>query len=103
MSLQWMNSPARYGAFARLLHWTVLLLVLNQYVAALMMASIGREERVLGLTQGDLYNWHKSIGLIALAVVGVRYAWRRAPALQKTRRGARLPERPACRLPRSSD
>ena len=81
MPLRWTNSPGRYGALATLLHWTVFLLVLNQYVAAVLMTSIGRNEQVLGLTQGNLYNWHKSIGLSALAVVLVRYTWRKATAL----------------------
>lgn len=76
-----LNTPRTYGAVSRLLHWLVVVLFVTQYAAAFLMTSIARDERVLGLSQGTLYNWHKSIGLLALAVALVRYLWRRATPL----------------------
>lgn len=81
MSLRWRNTPEGYGAPTKLMHWLTLALVLPQIPLAILMRSIGTERTLLGLAQGDLYNWHKSLGLIVLILVGLRYAWRRSGPL----------------------
>lgn len=75
------NTPTRYGFVSKLLHWTLFLLILNQFVVATMMLNTPQGATTAGFTQGVLYNWHKSIGLIALAVALARYVWRKTTPL----------------------
>lgn len=81
MPIAWRNTYERYGAIAKALHWAVALLIPLQFAAAVLMLSIERDERVLGLTQATLYNGHKSIGLVLLALAVVRSLWRWAAGL----------------------
>lgn len=75
------NSPARYGGVTKILHWTVFVLILNQFVVAAMMLNTPQGKTTAGFTQGALYNWHKSIGLILLLVALARYLWRKSTPL----------------------
>jgi len=75
------NSADRYGLVTKVLHWTVFLLLLNQFVVAAAMLNTPQGETTAGFSPGTLYNWHKSIGLIVLAVVLVRYIWRKTTML----------------------
>ena len=75
------NSATRYGLVTKVLHWTVFLLILNQFVAAAGMLNTPEDETTWGFSQGTLYNWHKSIGLVALAVALLRWVWRRGAGL----------------------
>jgi cytochrome b561 len=46
------------------------------------MMNIERNETALGgFSQGTLYNWHKSIGLIILLIVLLRFTWRKTTRL----------------------
>ena len=81
MERTWKNTSTRYGAVTKFFHWAVFLLFINQYVVAKLMMGIKQNEFALGFSQGTLYNWHKSIGLIILAVVLFRYTWRRTNRL----------------------
>jgi cytochrome b561 len=75
------NSPTHYGAVTRFLHWAVFLLFVYQYVGANLMTRLARDKTLLGLTQGDYYNWHKSIGLALLALAVLRIIWRKTTPL----------------------
>ena len=75
------NSDVRYGLITKSLHWIIFLLLLNQFIVATAMLNVPQGETVAGFTAGTLYNWHKSIGLIALAVAIVRFLWRQATSL----------------------
>jgi cytochrome b561 len=75
------NTPARYGVVTKVLHWTLFLLILNQFAVATMMLNTPQGTTTAGFTQGMLYNWHKSTGLIALAVALARYVWRKTTPL----------------------
>ena len=75
------NTPTRYGLVTKVLHWTLFVLILNQFVVAVMMLNTPQGQTTAGFTQGMLYNWHKSIGLIALAVALARYVWRKTTPL----------------------
>lgn len=75
------NAPARYGVVAKVLHWILFLLILNQFVVATMMLKMPQAPTTAGFTQGMLYDWHKSIDLIALAVALARYVWRKTTPL----------------------
>lgn len=75
------NSKDGYGAFTKLFHWLIVILFALQYIGGNIMTSLGRDETVIGLTQGDYYNWHKSLGLVALAIAILRLANRYAGQL----------------------
>jgi len=68
------NSSDGYGAFTKFFHWLIVVLFALQYVGGNIMTSLGRDETVVGLTQGDYYNWHKSLGLVALLIAMFRLA-----------------------------
>ena len=79
--MQLRNLPNGYGAVAKLLHWTVFLLFMYEYVVANMMLRLKQGDTMLGLAQATLYNWHKSIGLVLLLVALMRITWRKTVAL----------------------
>ena len=79
--MHWANSGTHYGLITKFFHWAVFLLFVNQYVVARLMLTTPIGATSLGYTQGELYNWHKSIGLILLALALLRYTWRRTTRL----------------------
>ena len=80
--MQWKNSQTAYGTITKTFHWLIFLIFANQYIVAFNMMRIeGSETALGGYTQGTLYNWHKSIGLIALLVALLRYTWRKTTRL----------------------
>ncbi len=58
-------SASRYGVVTKILHWTVFVLILNQFVAT-AMRNTPEGETTAGFTQGALCQWHKSVGLVVL-------------------------------------
>lgn len=62
-----MNPPVAYSASQKLLHWSIALLIIVQVPLALAMTNVGE-----GPWQNQLYEWHKSFGLVALALVMAR-------------------------------
>lgn len=72
-----LNAASGYGSLTKLLHWLVAALFAFQYIAASIMTRMGPGDFVLGAPQSAYYNWHKSIGLVALAVAVVRLVNRR--------------------------
>jgi cytochrome b561 len=75
--LSLLNTPSGYGALTKVLHWSIAGLFAFQYVAGHVMTRIGPDTVVAGASQGGLYNWHKSIGLVALLIAVVRIVNRR--------------------------
>ena len=73
------NDADSWGAAAKAFHWTMALLVLAQIVLGLM--AVGWH---LSPTKIQLFFWHKSTGMLILALLALRLAWRLAnptPAL----------------------
>jgi cytochrome b561 len=73
------NTPDSWGALARFFHWTVALLILAQI--ALGVTALAWRVSPLKL---ELFVWHKSVGVLILALMLARLAWRLAsptPAL----------------------
>ena len=70
------NTPTRYGGVTKVLHWTLFLFILNQFVVGVTMMNTPADSTVAGFSPGALYNWHKSIGLLALAAALLRFIWR---------------------------
>lgn len=73
------SDPRRWDAVTRTLHWLVAALILALF-------ALGWLARLAPLTPGkiSLFYWHKSLGLLVLALVLIRLGWRagnRPPAL----------------------
>ena len=75
------NSADQYGTVTRFLHWAVFLLFVWQYLSANIMTRLGRDSALFGLNPNDYYNWHKSIGLVLLALALARWIWRKTTPL----------------------
>lgn len=78
------NTLNRYGAVAQLFHWTVVALIILQYV---LMASA--HDLPNGIQKLKLYALHKSFGITVLALATLRLLWRWAnptPTLPSTLR-----------------
>lgn len=72
-----LNSPQGYGSLTKACHWLIAALFAFQYLAGWLMTRMSAEGSAFGLGQASWYNWHKSIGLVALAIALVRLANRR--------------------------
>src|SRR5256885_6705243 len=73
------NDADSWGAPAKLFHWVMAALILAQIALGLMAASWR-----VSPTKLDLFFWHKSNGMLILALVALRILWRlanRAPEL----------------------
>ena len=64
----------RYTRTAILLHWLIAALVLAMLVLGEVMTGVPRQTPM----RGALFNFHKSLGLLVLALVVARLAWRLA-------------------------
>jgi cytochrome b561 len=60
-----------YGTTAKVLHWTIVALLVAQYLIGWLMPNIRRN-----MSPGVGMTWHMSIGTVILALIVVRFAWR---------------------------
>jgi cytochrome b561 len=77
--LKWTNTGDSWGAPAKFFHWVMAALILAQIALGWTAASWR-----LSPTKLNLFFWHKSIGMLILALALLRLLWRlanRAPAL----------------------
>lgn len=81
-----------YGATAKALHWLIVLLVLPQFVVAVLMPDIGPRTQ-----PGTLINLHLSVGVLIVAVTAVRLVNRLLDPVPLDERDALAWERPAAR------
>jgi cytochrome b561 len=72
-----LNSSKGYGGLTKALHWLIAVLFAFQFIAGAVMTRMAPSGIAIGLTQSAWFNWHKSIGLVALAIALVRLANRR--------------------------
>ena len=72
-----LNSRNGYGTLTKALHWAIVVLFALQYAGAWIMLRTGAGETTLGVAQPTYYNWHKSLGLVALALAIARLINRR--------------------------
>ena len=75
------NSSTHYGSVTRFLHWAVFLLFAHQYLSGNFMTHMESSKTLFGLTQNNYYDWHKSIGLVLLALAVLRIVWRKLTPL----------------------
>lgn len=65
------GTPPGYSGIAKLLHWLVVGLLVAQFVIAWLMPHIGRNTQ-----PNTIINLHFSLGIVILAVLILRLAWR---------------------------
>ena len=68
------NTPTRYGWLSVLLHWSVVVMVIGQFVLAYLAADAEDAHSLLGQIM-----WlarHKSMGITILALATLRIVWR---------------------------
>lgn len=89
------NNPLHYGAATKAFHWIAVALFAFQFVSAGVMTQLAPGQAAVGLGVDSWYNWHKSLGLVALVIAILRLANRQAgslpdwsPALGETARRA---------------
>ena len=76
-----LSTKDAYGSLTKFFHWAIVALFAWQFLAGLIMTRMSDKGTALGLTQDTYYNWHKSIGLVALFVAIARLMARRRGTL----------------------
>ncbi|MEL7416423.1 MAG: cytochrome b/b6 domain-containing protein, partial [Pseudomonadota bacterium] len=66
------NSATGYGTATKVFHWMIVILFAMQYVGGNIMTSIDFSSSYAGISTNTYYNWHKSLGLLALLVAILR-------------------------------
>ncbi len=69
--MQWRNSSDRFGAVAQIFHWTIVALIIVQFVLAEQA-----EDLPTGLEKLATLARHKSVGITILALAILRLLWR---------------------------
>lgn len=67
----WRNSRSRFGWVAIILHWAIASLIAGLVVLGYVMTRDDIDPEL----QFQLYQWHKSFGMIALALAVIRIVW----------------------------
>lgn len=65
------NTSSSYGLIAKLFHWLMGLVIIGMLIVGFYMTSMDPSD-----DKWQLYFFHKSIGVIALVLVGLRLLWR---------------------------
>lgn len=69
--MAWRNTGSVYGLFARILHWSMGVLIITMLAVGLYMEDLPNSP-----DKFELYGLHKSIGVLLLALVIIRFTWR---------------------------
>ncbi len=67
----WRNTQETYGRVARWLHWCIALL----FIAQIFLGFLTQQVAADPVFQFSLYQWHKALGLLILALALMRLAW----------------------------
>lgn len=70
--MAWTNSETGYGTLTKVFHWMIVLLFALQFLGGHIMTYIGFNSSFAGIGTNDYYNWHKSLGLVALLIAILR-------------------------------
>lgn len=76
-----LNSTHGYGGLTKALHWAIAVLFAMQYASGTIMIRTTTDAATLGIEQATYYDWHKTLGLLALALAVGRLINRRAGPL----------------------
>lgn len=71
MNISFKNSAERFGAVAKSFHWVMALMMIGLLGLGFYMAGMERSP-----FKFELYSWHKSFGIVVLALVVFRVIWR---------------------------
>ena len=71
--MQWRNTSNTYGALAKFLHWSIVILIIAQYFLA-----EAAEELPSGVAKLETVTLHKSVGMLVLLLALARIAWKLA-------------------------
>lgn len=71
--MNWRNTTESYGAIAKLLHWSIVLLIIGQFVFASLAEDLPDDAGRL-----EMLARHKSFGMLILLLALARIAWRLA-------------------------
>lgn len=91
--MQLRDTSRRWGSITQWLHWSVAALIL-----ALMAIGWWMRLMPLSIDKINMYYWHKSLGMLALALVLIRLGWRAANRLPELPRDLPRWEAPLARL-----
>jgi len=69
--MQWGNTSNAYGAVAKFLHWSIVILIIAQYFLA-----EAAEELPDGLEKLAIVSNHKSFGMLVLGLAMLRISWK---------------------------
>jgi len=69
--MQWRNGPQGYGAVAKFLHWSIVILIIAQYV---IIESV--EDLADGPDKFAIIALHKSLGMLVLVLALARIGWK---------------------------
>lgn len=76
-----LSDGTRYGSAVKAMHWGIVVLFALQFAGGVTMTRLPPGGGAFGMSGDGLYNWHKSLGLVALAIACIRLWARRAGAL----------------------
>jgi cytochrome b561 len=71
--MQWRNTTDSYGALAKFLHWSIVILIIAQYIII-----ESAEDLPDGIEKLEIITRHKSLGMLVLILALVRIGWRLA-------------------------
>ena len=66
-----MTPRLQYGTTAKIFHWTIVALLVTQYLIGWFMPDIHP-----GMPPGPAMTFHVSVGLVVLVLIVLRFAWR---------------------------
>ncbi|CAA7617648.1 putative Cytochrome B561 [Magnetospirillum sp. LM-5] len=78
-------NPVAYNPTIKTLHWLMALLIIGLWVLGQVMGELPK-----GDFRGQVFGWHKELGVVILILVSLRLAWRLGagvPALPDTMQG----------------
>ena len=67
------NTAEQYGTYTKILHWLMAALIVTMVIIGLYMSDLGKEDPV----RRQLYDLHKSLGVLAMLLIAVRLIWLR--------------------------
>lgn len=70
MAIPWRNTAARFGGIAQLFHWTIVALIITEYVLGLPL-----EDLPEGAKKAADLALHKSVGMTVLVLALLRVIW----------------------------
>lgn len=66
------NTENGYGTLTKVFHWAIVILFALQYIGGNIMLAIGFNSSFAGISTNTYYDWHKSLGLVALLIAVLR-------------------------------